>query len=109
MIICNVNSFKLAFKIFCLSVTAVMIVYWIAKYLKDEDISVLEYKLVKNMETVFHPELTICFENPFIESKRAARATAARAAVCRGTGTGGKKTLPPPVMLVAGCLGGTSI
>ena len=27
----------------------------------------------------------------------------------RGTGTGGKKTLPPPVMLVAGCLGGTSI
>ena len=69
MIFCNVNTFKFVFKAVCLSVTAVMIVYWIAKYLKDEDISVLEYKLVKNMETVFHPELTICVENPFIESK----------------------------------------
>ena len=69
MIICNINTFKLAFKILCLFVTAVMIVYWIAKYLKDEDISVVEFKLVKNMETVFHPEFTICFKNPFIESK----------------------------------------
>ena len=69
MIFCNLHTFKIAFKAVCLVVTAVMIVYWIAKYLKDEDISVVEYNLVKNMETVFQPEFTICFENPFIEEK----------------------------------------
>ena len=69
MILCNFKTFKLAFKAVCLIVTTGMIVYWIAKYLKDEDISVVEYNLVKNMETAFQPEFTICFENPFIEGK----------------------------------------
>ena len=67
MIFCKVNTFKVAFKVVCLFVTAGMIVYWIAKYLKDEDISVVEYKLVENMTTAFRPEFTICFESPFIE------------------------------------------
>ena len=69
MILCNFKTFELAFKAVCLIVTTGMIVYWIAKYLKDEDISVVEYNLVKNMETAFQPEFTICFENPFIEEK----------------------------------------
>ena len=69
MIFCNVNALTLTFKAVCLVVTAAMIVYWIAKYLRDEDISVVEYKLVKNRETIVQPEFTICFENPFIEEK----------------------------------------
>ena len=69
MIFCDLSTFKIAFKTICLSVTAGMIVYWIAKYLKDEDISVVEYKLATNMTTAFQPEFTICFENPFIEEK----------------------------------------
>ena len=69
MILSNLNTFKLAFKVLCLFVTAGMIVYWIAKYLKDEDISVVEYKLVENMESAIQPEFSICFENPFIEEK----------------------------------------
>ena len=69
MIFCNINTFKLVFKTSCLFATAAMIFYWIAKYLKDEDISVVEYKLVEDMETAFQPEFTICFENPFIEKK----------------------------------------
>ena len=69
MILCNFKTFKLAFKAVCLIVTTGMIVYWIAKYLKDEDISAVEYNLVKNMETAFQPEFTICFENPFIDEK----------------------------------------
>ena len=69
MILSNVNTFKLAFKVLCLFVTVGMIVYWIAKYLKDEDISVVEYKLVENMDSAIQPEFTICFENPLIEEK----------------------------------------
>ena len=69
MMYCNATAFKLVFKAICLIATAGMIVYWIAKYLKDEDISVVEYKLVENMDRVFQPEFTICFENPFIEEK----------------------------------------
>ena len=66
---CTATTIKLVFKAICLIVTAGMIVYWIAKYLKDEDISVVEYKLVENMDTAFQPEFTICFESPFIEEK----------------------------------------
>ena len=69
MIFCDLSTFKVAFKAMCTSVTAVMVVYWIVKYLKDEDISVVEYKLAINMTTAFQPEFTICFENPFIEEK----------------------------------------
>ena len=69
MMFCNANSLQLGYKAACLLVTAVMIVYWINKYLKDEDISVVEYKLVKDMESAFQPELTICFDTPIIEEK----------------------------------------
>ena len=69
MIFCDATTFKIVFKAICLIATAGMIVYWIAKYLKDEDISVVEYKLVENMDTAFQPEFTICFESPFIEEK----------------------------------------
>ena len=69
MMYCNATAFKLVCKAICLIATAGMIIYWITKYLKDEDISVVEYNLVKNMETAFQPEFTICFENPFIEEK----------------------------------------
>ena len=69
MIFCNTNTFKFVFKAVCLFVTAVMIVYWIAKYLKDEDLTVVEYEDVENMETAFQPEFTICFQNPFIDEK----------------------------------------
>ena len=66
---CNATTFKLVFKAICLIATAGMIVYWIAKYLKDEDISVVEYKLVEQMDRAFQPEFTICFETPFMEEK----------------------------------------
>ena len=69
MIFCNSNALQFAYKAACLIVTAVMIVYWINKYLKDEDISVVEYKLVKDMEAAFLPEFTICFDTPIIEEK----------------------------------------
>ena len=38
-------------------------------HIKDEDISVVEYKLVKDLTPIFQPEFTICFENPLIEEK----------------------------------------
>ena len=69
MIFFDLSTVKLAFKAICLSVTAGMIVYWIVKYIKNEDVSVVEYRLIKNMETVLQPEFTICVVNPFIEEK----------------------------------------
>ena len=69
MIFCKANSLRFAYKAACLIVTAIMIVYWINKYLKDEDISVVEYKLVKDMESAFQPEFTICFDTPIIEER----------------------------------------
>ena len=69
MIFFNLDTCKLTFKVTCLIVTAAMIVYWIDKYLKDEDLSVVEYRLVKDLEPAFHPEFTICFDTPLIEEK----------------------------------------
>ena len=69
MIFFDLSTVKLAFKAICLSVTAGMIVYWIVKYIKNEDVSVVEHRLIKNMETVLQPEFTICVVNPFIEEK----------------------------------------
>ena len=69
MVFGHLDTFKLAFKVACLITTAGMIVYWIDKYLKDEDISVVEYKLVKDLKPIFQPEFTICFEDPLLEER----------------------------------------
>ena len=69
MVFGYLDTFKFAFKVACLITTAGMIVYWVDKYLKDEDISVVEYKLVKDLKPIFQLEFTICFDSPLIEGR----------------------------------------
>ena len=39
--------------------------YWIYKYWKDEDITVIEYKAFKDSEMMNLHATSICFSNPF--------------------------------------------
>jgi hypothetical protein len=46
-----------------------MVVYWIIKFNKNEDISVIETTTFEKLENVSHPEFTICMRSPFIDKK----------------------------------------
>ena len=45
-----------------------MVIFWIHKFLKNEDVSVIEYKFFDDTDSILLPELTICFWNPFMYS-----------------------------------------
>ena len=40
--------------------------YWIYKYSKDEDISLIEYKTFKDPDSLTLPAMQICFIEPFV-------------------------------------------
>ena len=66
----NVNlTFALIFKIVCVIVTFFMVGFWFHRFDKNEDISQVQYILVKEMEEVVHPEITICITEPFLIEK----------------------------------------
>ena len=46
-----------------------MILYWIAVFLKNEDISRIEIQMIENLEDIDPPELIMCFLHPFIENR----------------------------------------
>ena len=46
-----------------------MITYWIHKFVKNEDVSLIEYKLFEETESILLPELSVCFWNPILTSK----------------------------------------
>ena len=56
------------FRIFCLIITCCMIGYWFHKYLKNEDTTLIEYKLFKDTASVSLPECTICFVDPVLNT-----------------------------------------
>ena len=57
------------FKFFCIVTTGFMVGYWIFKYHKNEDITVIEYNSPEKVVNVIYPELTICLGNPFLTEK----------------------------------------
>ena len=65
------HTYKLAtiaYKVLCFIALIAMIMYWAYKYIKDEDLCLVDYKSFKddrNEENL--PTLTICFHTPFIE------------------------------------------
>ena len=63
------NIFNLLFKAVCLTATLIMVVYWIMKFLRDEDVSVIDYQALETIENPIQPEFSICLENPFKEEK----------------------------------------
>ena len=54
------------FKLLCIVSTVVMILYWIAVFWKNEDISRIEIQMFENLEDIEPPELTMCFLHPFL-------------------------------------------
>lgn len=61
---CSVNVFKLI----CIISACCMIGYWIHKFIKNEDVSLIEYKLFEETESILLPELSVCFWNPILSS-----------------------------------------
>ena len=57
------------FKLLCVVSTLLMILYWIAVFWKNEDISRIEIQMFENLEDIEPPEFTICVLNPFIEDR----------------------------------------
>ena len=60
---------KLSFKFVCIFATVFMIGFWIAKFRKNDDVSVVEYKEFEEFEGSIYPEVTICIVNPFLADK----------------------------------------
>ena len=62
------KSATLAYRAVCFIALIAMIMYWAYKYIKDEDLCLVDYKSFKderNEENL--PTLSICFNTPFIE------------------------------------------
>ena len=64
----RIQYFLCCFKLLCLITAGCMSGYWIYKYWKDEDITVIEYTAFKDSEIMNVHATTICFSNPFITS-----------------------------------------
>ena len=61
------RNLKICYKFVCAIVVTFMIGYWFYKFHKNEDISVIEYKLFKDSENTLYPELNFCVFNPFLD------------------------------------------
>ena len=57
------------FKCMCIVTTGFMVGYWIYKFIRNEDITVIEYNSAERIANVIYPELTICLQNPFLTQK----------------------------------------
>ena len=53
----------------CFSAASGMTIFWCYKFWMDEDLCVVDYKRFESTEEVNYPMLTLCLQNPFIESK----------------------------------------
>ena len=56
------------FKVTCILVAIFMSGYWIYKFKKNEDITLIEYTLTEDLDSPIFPELTVCFQDPFLTS-----------------------------------------
>ena len=66
MEISNFNVITFVFKILCGTTTLFMVGYWVYEFQKNEDVSQVQYISIKEMEEVFHPEMTICIFKPLL-------------------------------------------
>ena len=57
------------FKLLCIATAGFMVGFWVYKFQKNEDISVIEYKAFKDSKEIFYPELTLCFAKPIEDEK----------------------------------------
>ena len=58
-----------AFKLSCIIAAGFMIGFWIYKYHKNDDITLIEYKPMTELDDFVLPELTICLRNPVLNER----------------------------------------
>ena len=63
------NVIFIIFKLICILTSLSMVVFWIIKFQRNEDITVIDYAPIYKMETVANPEVSICVDNPFLNDK----------------------------------------
>ena len=64
---CTIQS---SFKILCVFATGSMIIYWILRFLRNEDVSSIEIKSIdETIQDFTQLEITICLANPFYENR----------------------------------------
>ena len=59
---------RIIFNLACFSLAFGMTLFWCYKFLLDEDLCVVDYKTFEESPDVEYPMLSICLNNPFIES-----------------------------------------
>ena len=63
------DMLSLIFKICCITVAVSMAGFWVYKYQKDDNVSVVEYKYLRLTDDAVYPETSICILNPFLGDK----------------------------------------
>ena len=66
---CLKNLITDVFKISCVLVVAFMIAYWLYKYQKDDDLTLIEFKQLNEIKNVIQPEMSICVWYPFLNQE----------------------------------------
>ena len=63
------DTLSLIFKISCMTVAVSMAGFWVYKYQKDDNVSVVEYKDLRMTDDAVYPETSICILNLFLGDK----------------------------------------
>ena len=63
------DAFNVSFKILCGLVAAFMVGFWAHEFVKNEDISAIDYKYLKSLDDGIYPQMSICISNPFLVDK----------------------------------------
>ena len=64
-----VSSLATLFRILCLVTAGFMVGYWMYKFHKNEDVTLIEYKTFSGIEDTLYPEFTLCIMDPFMGTK----------------------------------------
>ena len=57
--------FNLVFKCICILIAVAMAGFWIHKFLKNEDVTLIQYETLNDIDSIHLPAMSICFVNPF--------------------------------------------
>ena len=63
------NCIDSMFTAVCFIGTVIMVGYWIVRYHKNEDVSLVEYRSMGTMENPIQVEFSLCIQNPFLEDE----------------------------------------
>ena len=66
----NFCTFKAFFTAFCTLAVILMISYWMYKYYNDEDLCLVDYKPIQELQEESLPVLSLCYYHPFIKDKQ---------------------------------------